>query len=105
MKAAFLAGIAALLLATGTAHAMQHDFSNTWCAKHIPPSAEIDREHYYAWIEKCHRRRGTKPVWKLPCFPDVDYPPETQAICGYGDPYQRVPLPRPRRGPEREGSD
>jgi hypothetical protein len=26
----------------------------------------VDREHYYAWIEKCHARRGTKPRWGLP---------------------------------------
>jgi hypothetical protein len=62
----FLSGIAALLLATGTAHAMQHDMSNTWCAKNIPKRAMVDREHYYAWIEKCHARRGTKPRWGLP---------------------------------------
>src|SRR5215469_13161020 len=58
--------IAALFLATGTAHAMQHDMSNTWCAKNIPKHAMVDREHYYTWIEKCHARRGTKPRWGLP---------------------------------------
>src|SRR5262245_32556436 len=34
MKKALLTGIAALFLATGTAHAMDHDLSDTWCAKH-----------------------------------------------------------------------
>ena len=63
MKKVFLTGITALFLATGTAHAMQHDMSNTWCAKNIPKRAMVDREHYYAWIEKCHARRGTKPRW------------------------------------------
>jgi hypothetical protein len=64
-KLRFLAGIAALFRATGTAHAMPHDLSNTWCAEHIPESAMIGRVQYYAWIEKCHRRRGTKPCWGL----------------------------------------
>ena len=66
MKKLLLIGIAALFLATGTAQAMQHDLSRTWCAKHIPDSAMVDREHYYAWLEKCHARRGTKPRWGLP---------------------------------------
>jgi hypothetical protein len=66
LNLALLTSIAALLLATGTAHAMQHDMSNTWCAKNIPKRAMVDREHYYAWIEKCHARRGTKPRWGLP---------------------------------------
>ena len=66
MKKLLLSGVAVLLLATGTAQAMQHDMSNTWCAKNIPKRAMVDREHYYAWIEKCHARRGTKPRWGLP---------------------------------------
>src|SRR6516164_5034419 len=70
-----LIGTAALFLATGTAHSMQHDFSNTWCACNIPEKAMIDREHYYAWIEKCHKRRGTKPRWALPCEPNAEYEP------------------------------
>jgi hypothetical protein len=60
------AAVVALFLTTGTANAMQHDMSNTWCAKNIPKRAMVDREHYYAWIEKCHARRGTKPRWGLP---------------------------------------
>jgi len=56
------------------AHAMPHDLSNTWCAGHIPESAMIDRVHYYAWIEKCHRRHKTKPCWGLPGYePDEEY--------------------------------
>jgi hypothetical protein len=54
MKKLLLSGVAVLLLATGTAQAMQHDMSNTWCAKNIPKRAMVDREHYYAWIKKCH---------------------------------------------------
>jgi hypothetical protein len=70
VKKLLLTGIAALFLATGTAHAMPHDLSNTWCADHIPESAMIDRVHYYAWIEKCHRRHGTNPCWGLTGWPD-----------------------------------
>jgi hypothetical protein len=73
MKKLLLFGIAGLFLATGAAHAMQHDFSRTWCACNIPKSALIDREHYYAWTEKCHKRRGTKPLYALPCEPGAEY--------------------------------
>ena len=66
MKKLFLTSIAALFLATGTAQAMQHDMSNTWCAKNIPERVMGSREEYYAWIKKCHTRRGTKPRWGNP---------------------------------------
>jgi len=79
MKKTLLTGIAALFLATGTAQAMEHDLSNTWCAKHIPTSAYRGRETYYRWIEKCHRRRGTKPHFATPCFPDTK--PEDATSC------------------------
>ena len=59
-----IAGIAALLLATGTAQAMQVDRSNTWCARQ---GAKFpgDRYHYNEFVEKCHKRHGTKPCWGL----------------------------------------
>jgi hypothetical protein len=60
MRTLFLAGIAALFLATGAAHAMQIDVSRTWCARHAPGD---DRETYYAWLDKCHKRKGTKARW------------------------------------------
>ena len=56
------------------AHAMNHDFSNTWCACNIPSSAIIDREHYYAWIEKCHHRHHTEPLYAQPCDLSENYP-------------------------------
>jgi hypothetical protein len=91
MKAAIIASIAALFLwQPGAAHAMQHDFSNTWCAKHIPESAMIDREHYYAWLEKCHRRHHTRPLYREPVYwgtlPDGTFLP--------------LPHPRPKETPQ-----
>src|SRR5262245_51731195 len=47
------------------ARAMQVDLSNTWCAKHHPQWANKDRTTYYAWNDKCHRRRGTQPCFGL----------------------------------------
>jgi hypothetical protein len=79
MKKTLLTSIAALLLATGTAHAMNHDFSNTWCACNIPNSAQIDRVHYYAWIEKCHRRHHTAPLYAQPC--DLNEEPPLGHVC------------------------
>jgi len=64
MKKLLLTGITALFLATGAAHAMPHDLSNTWCAKHGGEGA-AGRVEYYAQIERCHRRHGTKPCWGL----------------------------------------
>ena len=52
MKKLLLTSVAALFLVTGTAHAMQHDMSNTWCAKNIPKRAMVDREHYYGNLEQ-----------------------------------------------------
>src|SRR5262249_42247026 len=72
MKISTFIAAVLLFMALRPAQAMQHDFSNTWCAKHIPESAMKDRTTYYSWIDKCHRRRGTKPVWKLPCLPEQE---------------------------------
>jgi hypothetical protein len=62
--------IAALFLAMGTAQAMQTDISKTWCARQ---GAKItgDRRTYWGFIEKCHKRRGTKPVWYPACSSDA----------------------------------
>ena len=76
VKKLLLTGIAALFLATGTAHAMPHDLSNTWCADHASDHVSDSgrhlsgREEYYAWIEKCHRRHGTNPCWGITGWPD-----------------------------------
>jgi hypothetical protein len=47
-----------------SARAMHLDLSNTWCARH-QYRATGDRMAYYAWIDKCHRRRGTRPCFGL----------------------------------------
>jgi hypothetical protein len=70
MKKLLLTSVAALLLATGTANAMPHDLSETWCAKHGGEAKHsgkgvASRAEYYAQIERCHRRHGTKPCWGL----------------------------------------
>src|SRR5262245_28090095 len=72
MAKVLLTGIAALFLATGTAHAMDHDLSNTWCARHSGEHGR-DRTEYYAWIDKCHRRRGTKP-----CYGNIGKPEDVE---------------------------
>jgi hypothetical protein len=56
--------IAVLFLATGTAHAMQADISNTWCGRQGAKFTG-DRQHYYEFVEKCHKRHSTKPCWGL----------------------------------------
>jgi hypothetical protein len=57
--------IAALVfMALRPAHAMQFDASA--CGRTIPDRCYKDRETYYACIEKCHARKGTKPRWEQP---------------------------------------
>ena len=87
MKAAIIVGCVALFLATGAAHAMQHDFSNTWCAHNWdrPQYHVYGRDAYYAWLEKCHRRHHTRPQWGLPGL-DFDTLPDGTFL----------PLPHPR---------
>jgi hypothetical protein len=80
--------VAALLLwQTGAAHAMQHDFSNTWCAHNWdrPGNDVRGRDEYYAWLEKCHRRHHTRPQWGLPEHDFTTLPDGTF-----------LPLPHPR---------
>jgi hypothetical protein len=64
-----LPAITALLLATGTAHAMQADISKTWCARQGDKITGTPQE-YWGFIEKCHKRRGTKPIWYPACLND-----------------------------------
>ena len=49
------------------ARAMWTDVSNTWCARQgdkMPGSPS--RWDYWDYIEKCHKRRGTRPCWTQP---------------------------------------
>jgi len=91
MKKLFLTGIAAQFLATGTAHAMQADISKTWCARQGAKITGTPQD-YWGFIEKCHKRRGTQPIWYPACTNDV--PPCKCANC------DAVPVPRrdPRNG-------
>jgi hypothetical protein len=48
-----------------SAHAMMVDLSNTWCARQ-GDKITGDRWAYWDFIEKCHKRKGTKPCWGVP---------------------------------------
>ena len=65
MKKLFLAALAALFLAAEAAHAMPVDLSKTRCARAAETRSFKDRQTYFAWVKKCHARRGTQPRWGL----------------------------------------
>ena len=91
MNAPIIAGCVVLSVqcASSGAHAMQHDFSNTWCAHNWdrPQYRVYGRDKYYAWFEKCHRRHHTRPIFGLPGY-DFDTLPDGTF------------LPLPHRRPE-----
>jgi len=62
-----LAIVIMLIALVISARAMVVDLSNTWCARQGDKITGTPQE-YWDFIEKCHKRKGTKPCWGV--YPD-----------------------------------